>query len=209
MPKRLAVKDAVTKLVLDGLQANKIRAQYPHISRGYVATIRRRLGLPNLRYSDLSGERVDGRRMGPLSKEWLKTKCRVDANGCWNWTGKTDGGGYGQVRNKGTQSKLHRLGYELWVGPIPAGKHVLHRCDNPPCFNPEHLFLGVQLDNSIDCARKRRNKHKLTIEQVHLIRSSVAPHTVLAKKLGVTAVAICSIRKGRAYKWLEPEQQTK
>lgn len=75
---------------------------------------------------------------------------------CWNWIGSTDGR-YGQIFYNGKSRKAHRVSYELTYGEIPTGMNVCHRCDNPRCVNPEHLFLGSQVDNLRDCVQKGRN----------------------------------------------------
>ena len=84
---------------------------------------------------------------------------RVDKQrgGCWNWRGATNSDGYGNVFYEGTNWKAHRLSYALTSGEIPDGRHVLHRCDNPACVNPDHLFLGNHSDNMRDRAAKGRH----------------------------------------------------
>lgn len=86
--------------------------------------------------------------------------------GCWVWRGPTGYRGYGRIkvsRRAGALKKrwvqAHRLAYEVWVGEIPEGRYVLHRCDNPPCVCPDHLFLGTQADNMTDMARKGRARN--------------------------------------------------
>ena len=83
---------------------------------------------------------------------------RVDRSGeCWVWTGGTNGVGYGRVSDADGRTVLtHRLVYQLEVGPIPEGLWVLHHCDNPPCVNPAHLFLGTVGDNNRDARAKGR-----------------------------------------------------
>lgn len=79
--------------------------------------------------------------------------------GCWLWKGATNGDGYGHIAVDAAGRKLmkaHRLAWELANGPIPDGKCVLHRCDTPNCVNPDHLFLGTQLENMRDCKAKGR-----------------------------------------------------
>lgn len=85
----------------------------------------------------------------------------VDAStGCWKWAGSTVNGGYGMINaGRGAGNILaHRASYAIHVGEIPDGMLVLHRCDNPSCVNPKHLFLGDHNDNMKDMARKGRGK---------------------------------------------------
>jgi len=75
---------------------------------------------------------------------------------CWLWIGAQDSAGYGNCWYKGKCYKSHRVAWELIKGPIPNGMHVLHKCDNPSCCNPFHLFLGTDADNMADRNRKGR-----------------------------------------------------
>lgn len=77
---------------------------------------------------------------------------------CWLWDGPRFASGYGRASQGSRKRRAHRVAYELYVAPIPEGMHVLHRCDNPPCVNPDHLFLGTHLDNMKDMERKGRAK---------------------------------------------------
>jgi|ERR1041385_1929703 len=81
---------------------------------------------------------------------------------CWIWTGAQDRHGYGYFHfgKRNEAVKAYRMAYELAVGPIPEGMHVLHRCDNPPCVNPAHLFIGTHRDNMQDSWRKDRYDHE-------------------------------------------------
>jgi hypothetical protein len=86
---------------------------------------------------------------------WAKVN-RRGPDDCWVWTGSTDPRGYGHIWRQGRLVPTHRLSYELNRGPIPDGMCVLHRCDNPPCCNPSHLFLGTKADNAHDMHAKGR-----------------------------------------------------
>src|SRR3990167_2109214 len=74
---------------------------------------------------------------------------------CWVWL-STLARGYGQYKQQGKYQYAHRLAYQETFGSIPPGLFVLHRCDNPSCVKPDHLFLGTARDNYLDCVRKGR-----------------------------------------------------
>lgn len=77
---------------------------------------------------------------------------------CWLWLGTRFTQGYGYFRMSGKTGKAHRASYLLFVGEVPEGSHVLHRCDNRACVNPAHLFLGSNLDNMRDRDAKERGR---------------------------------------------------
>lgn len=83
----------------------------------------------------------------------------LDPNtGCRIWKFGRMTRGYGTLRWEGRWQGAHRVSHKLFVGPIPKGANVLHRCDNPPCIEPSHLFLGTQKDNVRDMIAKQRHQ---------------------------------------------------
>ena len=89
-----------------------------------------------------------------VSRFWAKVEVLSDES-CWEWTDTLNSNGYGQLKIDGKIWSAHRYSYEINVGPI-GDLCVLHRCDNPSCVNPEHLWLGTQIDNIVDMDIKGR-----------------------------------------------------
>jgi hypothetical protein len=131
-------------------------------------------------------------------------------NGCWEWTDYKDKDGYGNIRIDGKNKKAHRVSYETFVGYIPEGMCICHTCDNPPCINPSHLFIGTFDDNNKDRDKKGRGIHgekvhtaKLTLEEVNEIKVSKAngdSYRKLAKKFNVSPGNIWYIVKGKSWR---------
>lgn len=102
---------------------------------------------------------------------------------CWNWIAALNCEGYGQFKLNGTMKAAHRVSWEIHNGPIQNQLHVLHKCDNPQCINPDHLFLGTHQDNSDDKMAKNRQSVKLTKEQVLEIRYKYSLGNTSTRKL--------------------------
>lgn len=134
----------------------------------------------------------------------ILARCTPEPNtGCWLWDGTDAGKGYGVISIACRTVRAHRASYEAFVGPIPDGLCVCHRCDTPSCVNPEHLFLDTSQGNTADRVRKRRSARlsnhgsaKLTPAQVAEIRSSWLSQRKLARAFGVTQSNISAVRRG-------------
>jgi len=109
--------------------------------------------------------------MKPMTERILD-RVQMDPNGgCWFWEGGIKGGGYGAIRDNGGTS-AHRASYKAFIGPVPEGMVVCHRCDVKLCVNPDHLWIGTQSANMVDMVRKRRgNSVNLTESEVLSMRA--------------------------------------
>jgi hypothetical protein len=88
---------------------------------------------------------------------FFQDKIKITESGCWEWTKGKVSYGYGVAWYKGQGCRAHRLSYQLYFGEIPDGLCICHKCDNPTCINPEHLFLGTNKDNIRDRDAKGHN----------------------------------------------------
>ena len=137
-------------------------------------------------------------------------------SGCYEWTGKLEKSGYGRVSWHGKKRLAHRIAMFLSgrLADLDTKLLVLHRCDNPKCCNPRHLFLGTHSDNTRDAVSKgrqftpdnrgaRSGNAKLTIEQADEIRTKYAlgygPQQKIAAEYGVSQMVISKIVRGVTY----------
>ena len=156
-------------------------------------------------------------RLEMLPEERFKAKlsARDPVTGCIEWMGYRVERGYGQIRWGDAMEGAHRVAYMLKHGPIPTGLSVLHKCDNPPCCNDEHLFLGTHADNSADMVTKGREAKgekqggaKLKAADVEGIRRLLAEgksQADLASVYGVSRAQIGNIKRGQAWRHLNIE----
>jgi len=151
---------------------------------------------------------------------WKKVDKSGGPDACWPWMAGRNKGGYGQIRAGGLSSgqvrvvRAHRVAWELAHGDIPDGLCVCHRCDNRPCVNPAHLFLGTHTDNIRDRHTKGRSARqpgeahggaKLTAAEVVAIMASTEPMSVVAARYAVCRQTISNIRNGKNWTHLRPE----
>ena len=134
------------------------------------------------------------------SRFWAKV---AKGQGCWLWTGTLGRRGYGVVIRAQKRIRAHRFAWTLEHGAIPDGLWVLHKCDNPRCVRPDHLFLGTHRDNVNDQVAKlrhmrgeRNGRARFTEAQIQAIReahAAGATQVALAKQYGTTQPRISAI----------------
>lgn len=128
---------------------------------------------------------------------------------CWPWMGARNKKGYGFLNWMGKMRLVSRLVWEQANGPIPAGMKVCHKCDNPPCRNESHLFLGTNADNLADMASKGRaargeahSQSRLTEEQVIAIRAASGTLSAIAARFGVGKTTVAEILRRETWRHL-------
>lgn len=129
----------------------------------------------------------------------------IPFSGCWIWLGGTRRKGYGIVNINGKSQQAHRASYQISVGEIPQGLCVCHTCDNPPCVNPKHLFIGTHAENRRNAATKGRLPRGENHSQAKLLKEDVIAivkllalgksHSVIGKRFEVSAAMIGHINR--------------
>lgn len=152
------------------------------------------------------------KRLKPAEERFARYVEPEPMSGCWLWIGWSDRKGYGYLglgRKGDGRMPAHRFSYQLHRGLIPAGMHVLHKCDVPSCVNPAHLFLGTHQENMADMwakgrgpAGERQGCAKLTALEAATIRTRAAGGTfqcALASEYQVARATINRLVKGKTW----------
>jgi len=156
---------------------------------------------------------MPGKHAPPEVRFWRHVR---KGDGCWEWTSSFFDKGYGQFKAVTGRPpvRAHRFSWELHNGPIPDGLKVLHRCDNPPCVRPEHLFIGTEGDNTADMIAKGRqgahvgsashafktSRRKLTDEDIAAIRLRQGETArAIARDYGVSHTTIVRLLNGTSW----------
>ena len=147
-----------------------------------------------------------------LRTKFLKHALIGSKESCWGWKGSKHKQGYGMAYAQGAVIKAYRLSYLVNIGEIPEGICVCHKCDNPSCVNPDHLFLGTQAENILDMDKKGRrtpqkgafnHNAKLSEAEVASLREvySKGGNTIstLAKQYGLSISGCYSIIKRKTW----------
>lgn len=150
-----------------------------------------------------------GRERRPLADRMASKT--ITGPDCWLWSGTKDSWGYGQIKVLGYYRQAHRVAFELANGPIQRGLFVCHRCDNPACVRPDHLFLGTPNDNHRDMMRKgrasfatgeRHSQAKISARdaaRIPLLYADGLSMAAIGERFGIHATTVSSVLRGRTW----------
>lgn len=148
----------------------------------------------------------------PVDLDFIFSRSMPEPNsGCWIWMGAVSSRGYGTIGFQGRGQRTSRVVMQLVTGtPVPADLYVCHRCDNPYCVNPDHLFVGTPTDNTRDCVAKgrhvaptgfRHGKSVITPEMMQAIRASRGrSQWEVARELGIHRSTVQRALYGETYR---------
>ena len=164
-------------------------------------------------------QKVRINRKVPKDQELLRFWGRVDIDisldVCWEWKGRKNSDGYGEFDYNNTCTFAHRYSWMTLHGEIPKGMVICHKCDNPPCCNPNHLFMGTVQDNVRDRDAKGRqaDRHgkkngravldEEKVRAIKLLRKNGATYKELQQEFGVSNGCINHIVNGRHWVWIK------
>lgn len=151
-----------------------------------------------------------------LSERFWSNVSAGDPDACWEWHGCRDGNGYGKIGVRGVMKLAHRVSM-LLAGNDPGEMCVLHRCDNPPCVNPGHLFMGTKKENTQDMVVKGRARGKVSlgsengiaklteesVREMRRLRGDGEKLSTLAAQYGICESNVSQICRGTAWRHVQ------
>lgn len=157
-----------------------------------------------------------------VDRFWARVDKTSSPSGCWVWTGCHNMKGYGVFSSFGNFSSgvmCHRISWTLVKGEIENGLCVLHRCDNPSCVNPDHLFLGTKLDNNKDAVDKLRHQfgqyhynskfsHELVLKLREYHKTTGVGYRQLARRFNVSTSTMRDLLSGKTYRLATEEKRS-
>lgn len=142
----------------------------------------------------------------------LLERREITDSGCWLWTGTLNSQGYGKIytAHAGRYWLCHRIAYTIWVSPIPDGMQVLHRCDRSRCYNPAHLWIGTQSDNTRDAAKKGRSRggkpSTLTVydvREIRRLRREGMTYAKIAARFSISSMSAWDVANYKSWKYAD------
>ncbi|WP_372362858.1 HNH endonuclease signature motif containing protein [Xanthomonas sp. NCPPB 1325] len=135
-----------------------------------------------------------------LRSEIEERSTPVPEAGCHLWLGSPGANGYGQIKKNQVVYSAHRASYEAFIGPVPSGAVVMHKCDTPLCVNPLHLAVGTQAQNMRDRdAKGRARTRNIPRETILAIRSFPGTHREIGQKFRVSVGWVSAIKNKKCY----------
>lgn len=137
---------------------------------------------------------------------------KINDEQCWYWLASTAGNGYGQIKLTGQRKQIyaHRVSYLLYKGEIPENMEVCHKCDDPLCVNPNHLFLGTRADNAQDMKQKGRSTageksgtaklNENDVKDIRVMLLKGVSQIKIAGLFGISQIQISRINTGKQWK---------